>query len=72
MRRVIFMDVEKKYIFIKSDRSLIIQMDSSQKEIKSFVCRIFRLLTEEYHPSHFDLVDYHEPPKYVTNQDYYE
>ena len=30
------------------------------------------LLTEEYHPSHFDLVDYHEPPKYVTNQDYYE
>lgn len=27
------MDVEKKYIFIKSDRSLIIQMDSSQKEI---------------------------------------
>ena len=31
------MDVEKKYIFIKSDRSLIIQMDRSQKEIKSFV-----------------------------------
>lgn len=59
MRRVIFMDVEKKYIFIKSDRSLIIQMDSSQKEIKSFVCRIFRLLTEEYH--------FKEQPFFISN-----
>ena len=53
------MDVEKKYIFIKSDRSLIIQMDSSQKEIKSFVCRIFRLLTEEYH--------FKEQPFFISN-----
>ncbi len=30
------------------------------------------LLKEEHYPPHFDLADYHELPKYVTNQDYYE
>ena len=34
---------------------------------------IFREMIKGYsRPPHFDMEDYYEPPKYVTNQDYYE
>lgn len=54
-----------------NEKEIYLGIDQEGNVVETVVI-LGELLTEEYHPSHFDLVDYHEPPKYVTNQDYYE
>ena len=62
-------------MFVRRDfmnkKEIYLGIDKEGNVVETVVV-LGELLTEEYHPPHFDLVDYHEPPKYVTNQDYYE
>lgn len=56
---------------IMNQKEIYLGIDKEGNVVETVVV-LGEILKEEYHPSHFDIEDYYEPPKYVTNQDYYE
>ena len=54
-----------------NEKEIYLGIDKEGKVVETVVV-LGELLKEEHHPPHLDLADYHEPPKNIANQDYYE